>query len=154
MGILHSLFKASPLIALLITLTLGYLVGKLTIGRFVLGGLAGTLIMRVLVDPIGVDIDSSIRNIFFALFIYAVGFQGGPRFFSALNILLSAVVMTVTGLVCVLAADWAFKPRSRYSSRLAAGELTPSSIIDTEGDAISQLSGVSDQAKKSCSPHI
>lgn len=47
MDSLHALFKASPLIALFITLTLGYLVGKLTIGRFVLGGVASALIISI-----------------------------------------------------------------------------------------------------------
>jgi len=36
------LFKVAPLLALFITLALGYLVGKLKIGSFQLGGIAGT----------------------------------------------------------------------------------------------------------------
>ncbi|WP_299007498.1 aspartate-alanine antiporter [uncultured Shewanella sp.] len=153
MDILHSLFKASPLIAVFITLTLGYLVGKITIGRFVLGGVAGTLIMGVFVGQIGVEIDDSIRNIFFALFIYAVGFQGGPRFFSALNlrtlnILISAMVMTITGLICVLIAAWLFDLDRGTAAGLAAGGLTQSSIIGTAGDAISQLADVSEHSQK------
>ncbi|WP_299492398.1 hypothetical protein [uncultured Shewanella sp.] len=152
MDILHSLFTASPLLAVFITLTLGYLVGKITIGRFVLGGVAGTLLMGIVVGQVGVEIDTSIRNIFFALFIYAVGFQGGPRFFNALNlrtlnILISAVVMTLTGLICVLIAAWLFNLDRGTAARLAAGGLTQSSIIGTAGDAISQLTGISEQSK-------
>ena len=35
------------------------------------------------IGQLGVNIDSGIKGIFFALFIYAVGFQGGPQFFHA-----------------------------------------------------------------------
>lgn len=73
MDFVHTLIQSSPFIALFITLSLGYLVGKITIGRFVLGGVAGTLLMGVLIGQFGVHIDPGVKSIFFALFIYAVG---------------------------------------------------------------------------------
>ena len=79
MELLHRLFTAEPLIALFITIALGYFVGKLKLGRFVLGGIAGTLLVGVVIGQLGVNIDRGIKGIFFALFIYAVGFQGGPH---------------------------------------------------------------------------
>ena len=75
MNMLHELFKSEPLLALFITIALGYLVGKIKIGSFVLGGIAGTLLVGVVIGQLGIDIDSGIKNIFFALFIYAVGFK-------------------------------------------------------------------------------
>ena len=113
MNIVHELFKSQPLLALFITIALGYLVGKIKIGSFVLGGIAGTLLVGVVIGQLGIDIDSGIKNIFFALFIYAVGFQGGPQFFHALNVrslnqLASSFVMCFVGLLCVLAAAWMF----------------------------------------------
>ncbi|WP_102457998.1 aspartate-alanine antiporter, partial [Vibrio splendidus] len=130
----------------------GYMVGKITIGRFVLGGVAGTLLMGVIIGQFGVDIDPGVKSIFFALFIYAVGYQGGAQFFKALNfrtinILLSAVVMTVSGLLCVLAAAWLFDLDRGTAAGLAAGGLTQSAIIGTAGDAIARLGGVSEEAK-------
>jgi len=149
---IHQLFTISPFIALFITLALGYLVGKITIGRFVLGGVAGTLIMGVIIGQFGVDIDPGVKSIFFALFIYAVGYQGGAQFFKALNfktinILLSAVVMTVSGLLCVLAAAWFFDLDRGTAAGLAAGGLTQSAIIGTAGDAIGRLGGITEEAK-------
>lgn len=153
MDLLHDLFELSPLIAIFITLTFGYLIGKITIGRFVLGGVAGTLLVGVIVGQVGVHIDSDVKSIFFALFIYAVGFQGGPKFFGALNlktlnILMSAVVMTVSGLLCVLAAAYYFDLDRGTAAGLAAGGLTQSSIIGTAGDAITKLIGVSAESKQ------
>ncbi|MDR9826489.1 aspartate-alanine antiporter [Vibrio sp. FNV 38] len=152
MSIISELFNLSPFIALFITLSLGYLVGKITIGRFVLGGVAGTLLMGVVIGQFGVHIDPGVKSIFFALFIYAVGYQGGAQFFKALNfktinILLSAVVMTVSGLLCVLAAAWLFDLDRGTAAGLAAGGLTQSAIIGTAGDAIGRLGGLTEEAK-------
>ncbi|MDH5910758.1 aspartate-alanine antiporter [Vibrio splendidus] len=152
MDIISNLFDMAPFVALFITLSLGYMVGKITIGRFVLGGVAGTLLMGVIIGQFGVDIDPGVKSIFFALFIYAVGYQGGAQFFKALNfrtinILLSAVVMTVSGLLCVLAAAWLLDLDRGTAAGLAAGGLTQSAIIGTAGDAIARLGGVSEEAK-------
>lgn len=152
MDIISNLFDMAPFVALFITLSLGYMVGKITIGRFVLGGVAGTLLMGVIIGQFGVNIDPGVKSIFFALFIYAVGYQGGAQFFKALNfrtinILLSAVVMTVSGLLCVLAAAWLFDLDRGTAAGLAAGGLTQSAIIGTAGDAIARLVGVSEEAK-------
>lgn len=85
MQFVHDLVTREPLLALFLTIALGYLVGKLKVGSFVLGGIAGTLLIGVLIGQFGITIDSGIKGIFFALFIYAVSYQGGPQFFHALN---------------------------------------------------------------------
>jgi len=72
MELLQNLFKSQPLIALFATIALGYLVGKIKLGSFVLGGIAGTLLVGVVIGQFGIDIDGGIKAIFFALFIYAV----------------------------------------------------------------------------------
>ncbi|MEM8843698.1 MAG: aspartate-alanine antiporter, partial [Pseudomonadota bacterium] len=141
---LESLFNKVPLLALFLTVALGYLFGKLTIGRFVLGGIAGTLIVGVIIGQLGINLDSGIKSIFFALFIYAVGYQGGPQFFNALNLkslnqLASAFFTCLAGLFCVLAAAWFFNLDRGTAAGLAAGGLTQSAIIGTAGEAIAQL---------------
>ena len=72
--ILDGFFDAAPIAALFVTIALGYLVGKLTIGQFVLGGIAGTLLVGVGIGQLDVDLDPGIKTVFFALFIYAVGY--------------------------------------------------------------------------------
>ncbi len=133
-----------PLAVLFITVSLGYLIGKFKVGRFVLGGIAGTLIMGVTIGQLGIKVDASVKSIFFALFIYAVGYQGGPQFFQALNRrtlnqLASAFVMTFVGLLTVLASAWIFDLDRGTAAGLAAGALTQSAIIGTAGEAIQQL---------------
>jgi aspartate-alanine antiporter len=152
MEILHQVLSQEPLLALFITIALGYFVGKLKVGGFVLGGIAGTLLVGVVIGQIGINIDPGIKAIFFALFIYAVGFQGGPQFFHALNRrslnqLASAFVMCLTGLLCVLVAAWMFDLDRGMAAGLAAGGLTQSAIIGTAGDAIGKL-GLSAEVTK------
>jgi putative transport protein len=158
MDSIWQLFASQPLIALFATIALGYLVGRIKVGSFVLGGVAGTLLVGVLIGQLGVNIDPGIKTIFFALFIYAVGFQGGPQFFHALNLrslnqLLSAFVMCFTGLLCVLAGAWMFGLDRGMAAGLAAGGLTQSAILGTAGDAISKL-GLSAAATKTMQTNV
>lgn len=152
MILIQLLLASQPLLALFITIALGYFVGKIKIGSFTLGGIAGTLLVGVVIGQLNVNIDSGIKNIFFALFIYAVGFQGGPQFFHALNRrslnqLVSSFVMCIVGLLCVLAAAWAFGLDRGMAAGLAAGGLTQSAILGTAGDALTRL-GLSPQLTK------
>jgi aspartate-alanine antiporter len=158
METLHRLLGAEPLLALFATISLGYLAGKIKIGNFVLGGIAGTLLVGVIIGQLGVNIDSGIKAIFFALFIYAVGFQGGPQFFHALNRrslnqLASAFVMCFVGLLCVLSAAWMFGLDRGMAAGLAAGGLTQSAIIGTAGDAIARL-GLSPEMTKTMQTNV
>jgi len=134
----------NPFMALFLSVCIGYFIGKFKIGKFQLGGIAGTLIAAVIIGQIGVHVDEAVKGIFFALFIYAVGYNGGPEFFSSINRstltqLIAAVVMTVTGLLCVLACAKIWGLSLGLASGLAAGGLTQSAIIGTAGSAIDLL---------------
>src|SRR5579862_4700705 len=158
MDLLHRLATSEPLLALFVTIAMGYLVGRIKIGSFVLGGIAGTLLVGVIVGQLGVNIDNGIKGIVFALFIYAVGYQGGPQFFHALNRrslnqLASAFVMCFVGLLCVLAAAWLFGLDRGMAAGLAAGGLTQSAILGTAGDAIGKL-GLSTAAIKTMQTNV
>ena len=144
---IHDIFNDAPLAALFLTVALGYIIGKIKIGKFILGGIAGTLIMGVIIGQLGIDIPNGVKGMFFALFIYAVGFQGGPQFIQSLNIkslnlLTSSFLMTVAGLACVLIAAWMFNLDRGSAAGLAAGGLTQSAIIGTAGSAIQALPDV------------
>jgi putative transport protein len=158
MGVIRHIFTTEPLIALFVTLALGYLVGKIRVGTFVLGGIAGTLLVGVVIGQVGITLDPGIKSIFFALFIYAVGFQGGPQFFHALNRrslnqLASAFVMCVVGLLTVLAGAWAFGLDRGLAAGLASGGLTQSAIIGTAGSAIAKL-GLSPAVTKTMQTNV
>ncbi|MEM9106446.1 MAG: aspartate-alanine antiporter, partial [Pseudomonadota bacterium] len=159
MEFIDKLFDAAPLLALFITICLGYVVGKLTIGQFVLGGVAGSLLVGVLIGQLDIQLDDAMKSVFFALFIYAVGYQGGPQFFRSinrrsLNMLVSAFVMCLVGLICVLISAWTFDLDRGTAAGLAAGGLTQSAIIGTAGDAIAKLSGVTAEQIKTMQTNV
>ena len=57
MELLHTFFQKIPMAALFISIAIGYAVGKLKIGNFQLGGMAGTLLVAVIIGQIGVPVD-------------------------------------------------------------------------------------------------
>lgn len=143
MDFLIGLIK-NPFIALFITITLGYLFGKIKYRTFVLGGIAGSLIMGVVVGQLNIKIPSSVGPLFFALFIYAVGYQGGAQFFKSINRrtlveLISASLTCVLGLGTVLLFAWWFNLDKGIAAGLAAGGLTQSAMIGSSGSAIAHL---------------
>ena len=153
MEVIIQQFRDFPFIALFLTLGLGFLVGKFKVGKFVLGGIAGTLIIGVLLGQVGgIHVSEAIKDIFFSLFIFMVGYLGGPQFFaslkpSAIKYLIAAVGMTVLGLLTVLGVSiWAGLDAG-LAAGLAAGGLTQSAIIGTAGDAIDNLGLAGDVAK-------
>jgi uncharacterized transporter YbjL len=153
MEVIFQQLRDFPFIALFLTLGLGFLVGKFKVGKFVLGGIAGTLIVGVLLGQVGgIHVSEGVKDIFFSLFIFMVGYLGGPQFFaslkpSAIKYLIAAVGMTVLGLLTVLGVSiWAGLDAG-LAAGLAAGGLTQSAIIGTAGDAIDNLGLAGDVAK-------
>ncbi|MEJ8852067.1 aspartate-alanine antiporter [Variovorax rhizosphaerae] len=150
---LHDIFKRSPEIALFLSLSLGYLVGSIKFGKFQLGGVAGSLLVAVAVSQVGVTIDSGVKAILFALFIYAVGFESGPQFFSSLGKqsikeILLAFILAATGLATVVVMAKLAGFDKGLAAGVAAGGLTQSAIIGTAGDAIAKLGLAADETQR------
>ncbi|WP_279213127.1 aspartate-alanine antiporter [Delftia acidovorans] len=153
MDFLRSIFHQAPEIALFAALALGYWVGKFRFGSFQLGGVAGSLLAAVLISQVGVTIDSGIKAVLFALFIYAVGFESGPQFFRSLGLqsvkeILMALVVAVSGLVTVVVIARVFHLDKGLAAGLAAGGLTQSAIIGTAGSAIEKLGLAPDEVQR------
>lgn len=141
---LSNLFGACPEIALFLALVIGCWIGRFRFGSFQLGGVAGSLLAAVLISQVGVHIDSGIKNVLFALFIYTVGYQSGPQFFrslgrQSLREILMAVVLALSGLLTVVAVARLFHLDKGLSAGLAAGGLTQSAIIGTAGSSLEKL---------------
>ncbi|MEI6286015.1 MAG: aspartate-alanine antiporter [Bacillota bacterium] len=144
MFFIHYIFSQNPIIALLLSVGIGSWIGKIKFGNFQLGGVAGSLLAAVIVSQAGVVIGADVKNLMFALFIYAVGFQSGPKFFSALNKsaikeIVLAIFVAVASLATVVVCAKLFHLDQGLAAGVAAGALTQSSIIGTAGDAIGQL---------------
>src|SRR5512137_1894488 len=139
-GILH----AHTEIAFFVVLGLGYLFGKLSLGSFKLGAVTGTLLAGVLVGQLGVTLPNEVKQCFFLLFLFAIGFRTGPQFFRGLksdglaHAALAAIVAT-TGLVVAWLVAVLFGYDAGTAAGLVAGSLTESATIGTAMDAIARL---------------
>ncbi len=145
MNWLHEIFRLSPELALFLSLAMGTWIGQFKLGAFQLGGVAGALLVSVLISQVGVTIDSGIKNVLFALFIYAVGFESGPKFFSSLGRrtlreIALALILVVSSLITIVAMAKFFALDKGIAAGIAAGALTQSAIIGTASAAISKLS--------------
>lgn len=141
---IHQL-QTHQFLTLFLTLGLGFAIGKVKIGKFQLGGVAGSLLFAVLIGQVGgISISPDVQNMFFALFIFMVGYNGGPQFFASLNrsaltMLIATVSMTVLGLISVVVISKMAGLDMGLAAGLASGGLTQSAIIGTAGNAIDNL---------------
>ncbi|MGD6752396.1 aspartate-alanine antiporter [Streptomyces sp. BH105] len=142
MGVL----KDHPELVLFVSLALGYLVGKLRVGPLTLGGICGTLIVSLLLGAwTRAHVSDDVKTVFFALFIFALGYMAGPQFFRNLNKKsLRFFVLCGIELVCVIGialglASW-FDLDVGTASGILAGAATESAVVGTATESIGKLS--------------
>ncbi|EHK72239.1 YidE/YbjL duplication [Pseudomonas psychrotolerans L19] len=144
MEYLRQILNQAPELALFLSLAIGYWVGSIQFGKFQLGGVAGSLLVAVVISQVGISIDNGIKSVLFALFIYAVGFESGPQFFrslgrQSLREIVLAAVMALSGLLTIIACARLFGLDKGIAAGIAAGSMTQSAIIGTASAAIAKL---------------
>ena len=77
--------RERPELAFFVTITIGYALGRLRIGSFTLGAVTGVLIAGVLVGQLGVRLPDALKQTFFLLFLFSIGYRTGPQFFRGLK---------------------------------------------------------------------
>ncbi|MGN7824512.1 aspartate-alanine antiporter [Chitinophaga sp. 22536] len=74
-----------PEIAVMLTLLIGFLLGKLRIKGFTLGTVTGVLLVGIVIGGIHIQIPGAAKSIFFLLFLFCTGYSIGPQFFQGLK---------------------------------------------------------------------
>ncbi|HET7891374.1 MAG TPA: hypothetical protein VFL34_07610, partial [Candidatus Sulfotelmatobacter sp.] len=138
---LHGFFAVAPLAGVALALALGYLLGKLRIGTFVLGPVAGTLLVAIALGQIGIKVSGDVKTMAFALFIYALGYMIGPQFVNSLGkATLKQVHLTIVSTIVVVVTVWGMAVGFHLDKGTAAGILaggaTESAVIGTASDAL------------------
>jgi putative transport protein len=141
---IRALLSAHPEITFFAILGIGYLLGKIAFGSFKIGAVTGTLIAGVIVGQLDLKLPNELKQCFFLLFLFAIGFRTGPQFFQSLkkdglqHAALALVVATV-GLVAAYTAARVFGYDAGTGAGLLAGAMTESAAIGTAIDAIERL---------------
>ena len=77
-----TLLHQSDSLLLFVVLAFGLLLGKVRIGNFQIGNTIGVLFTALLFGQMGFQFSTSTENVGFMLFIFCVGIEAGPHFFS------------------------------------------------------------------------
>lgn len=150
--------RGNPEIAVFLAIALGVLIGRLRIGSFHLGSVAGALLVGLVIGQIGLEVPVALKSVFFVLFIYAVGFKSGPEFFGSLNrgtlkLVAFSLVLCLTALGSILLMNAVYGFDAGFTAGLGAGALTDTAIIGTASSAIAHLD-LADADKAQLNSHM
>jgi putative transport protein len=140
-----------PEVTFFLVLGVGYVLGRIRLGTFRLGAVTGTLLAGVAIGQLGVRVSPEVKQSFFLLFLFSIGFRTGPQFFRGLKrdglvqAMLSVIVAT-SGLVVAYLTSRALGYDAGTAAGVIAGALTESATIGTASDAIARLGLPADQA--------
>jgi putative transport protein len=153
MELLRQILKSAPEVALFAALFLGHLLGRVRIKGFNLGGVAGSLIVALVIGQLDIALPDALKAVCFALFIYSVGFRSGPEFFGGLNrssfkLVISSVVHCLAALVALLVVAHLCGFGKGYATGIGSGALTATAMMGTAGDALNRLGLPEDQVNQ------
>jgi putative transport protein len=148
-----STLRSNPELAIFLTLSIGYWLGKLRVGSFTLGSVTGVLLAGLLVGQLDITISPQVKSVFFIMFLFAVGYGVGPQFVRGIATdgapqAVFAVLISILCLLCVYAAAVVQGYGPGLSAGLLAGAQTISASIGLATDAINNLGLSAADAKK------
>ena len=141
-----------PSIPIFITLGLGFWIGKWKWKSFSLGTVTSVLLVGVLVGQMNIPIGAPIKQVFFLLFLFAIGYKCGPQFVAAIRgngikQVIFAVVVCFLCLVCTWACAKIMHYNAGIAAGLFAGAQTISAVIGIGTDTVNSLH-ISPEEKK------
>lgn len=144
--------RDNPSIPLFLTIGLGFWIGSLKYKTFSLGTVTSVLLVGVLVGQLDINIPGPIKNVFFLLFLFAIGYSVGPQFFrairgSGIKQVGFAVVVCVLCLATTLVVAKLMGYNAGEAIGLFAGSQTISAVIGVGTDTMSSI-GMSAAEKK------
>ncbi|MEE0979857.1 MAG: aspartate-alanine antiporter [Muribaculaceae bacterium] len=134
-----------PSLAVFLTIGIGFYIGKLKFKSFSLGTVTSVLLVGVLVGQLNIPIPGPLKEVFFLLFLFCIGYSVGPQFFNSLRGNgLKQVFFAVCVCVMVLLSVWLTALMFGYgpgeAAGLFAGSSTISAAIGVSTDSINNLS--------------
>ena len=133
--------RANPSLAIFLTLGLGFLIGQLKYKAFSLGTVTSVLLVGVVIGQLDISIPGPIKDAFFLLFLFSIGYSVGPQFFQALR----GDGLKQVGFACILCVfclltTWGVAKMMGYNVGeavgLLAGAQTMSAILGVGTDTL------------------
>jgi putative transport protein len=138
---LYQLLQNSPELTVFAVIGFGYLVGRIPIGSVRLENVAGVLVAGAVFGHFGLGQGAFSFQLGFILFIYCVGLQAGPHFFSVFardgkNYIALVGVTALAAVVLTTALGWLFGLDSSLRVGALAGALTSTPTLAGAQDAV------------------
>ncbi|MFS2223413.1 aspartate:alanine antiporter [Pantoea sp. B65] len=140
------LLSGNYILLLFVVLALGLCLGKLRLGSVQLGNSIGVLVVSLLLGQQHFAINTEALNLGFMLFIFCVGVEAGPNFFSIFfrdgkNYLMLAVVMVVSAMCTALGLGKLLGWDIGLTAGMLAGSMTSTPVLVGAGDTLRQTIG-------------
>ncbi|WP_168409520.1 aspartate:alanine antiporter [Erwinia amylovora] len=137
------LLSRNYILLLFVVLALGLCLGKLRLGSVQLGNSIGVLVVSLLLGQQHFSINTDALNLGFMLFIFCVGVEAGPNFFSIFfrdgkNYLMLAIVMVSSAMVLALGLGKLFGWDIGLTAGMLAGAMTSTPVLVGAGDTLRQ----------------
>ena len=137
------LLNGNYILLLFVVLALGLCLGKLRLGSVQLGNSIGVLVVSLLLGQQHFAINTDALNLGFMLFIFCVGVEAGPNFFSIFfrdgkNYLMLALVMVGSAMLIAM-----------LTAGMLAGAMTSTPVLVGAGDTLRHFGLPSDQLAQS-----
>ncbi|MFC0058446.1 aspartate:alanine exchanger family transporter [Vibrio inusitatus] len=138
----------NPFAYLFLTLSIGYPLGRITVGGICLGATAGTLVTGILIAlassalyGITYNIPGLVEDIFLMLFMYALGMRVGPQFFSGLarggiDFLVIGLIVVFSNFLIVFLGVKLLDLGPGYAAGIISGSYTVTAVMGVAQSAV------------------
>jgi putative transport protein len=136
------LLKEHPEIMLFIIIGVGYLVGKTGAWGIQLGSSIGVLFIALVFGHYRFELSPIVGTLGFIFFIYSVGVQAGPHFFSTfrqdgVRYIQIGLVVAISAFLTARGMAWLWGLDPGYAAGVLAGGLTSTPTLAAAQDAVS-----------------
>jgi putative transport protein len=130
-----------PLLLLFLVLGIGFLIGGIRFGSFQLGSVVGVLLAGLLLGHLGFESNPAIQSFGITLFIFAVGYQAGPKFVEAVKkdgrrFFVIALLVAASGFVAAFGASKLLNFEPGLAAGVLAGALTSTPTLAAAVSAV------------------
>ena len=145
-GSIVTYLSNNPVLAIFLSLAIGYCIGFIKIGSFSFGATIGTLLVAFILSRfVTFQVPGILVTVFSILFCFTIGYEAGPAFFKSLRsqgikFILQAVIFCAVSFLFMYLLGWSGILNRDEVIGMAAGALTQTSILTVAeglGDAAS-----------------